>query len=255
MWNHATTLTVSLTIASLFDITTSAFTPQILPSSAFHPTTTTTPTSSHHRLCARRSRPDPTGNHRDDTKDAVVAIDRRDAVARSVSTVLQLCGTVSVVVGGLPLGAGAYPQEATDRENVVKGYRRLSYLLDNWEKETVICGRSDNPYVGCERQPEKVMEYLGYKSIKDPLYRSDKTLMRLSEVVADSKYTDYVTAMETYVDSSEESNGQAYVSSWGEANPGGGKDNIDRYIEKSKKNLIVAKNSLGKIVDLLDRKS
>lgn len=195
-----------------------------------------------------KSHLDPTtddGNHK---KDDTRTIDRRDAFIRAFS-----CGAAAVL-GLVPAGANAYPQEKVDRENIVKGYQRVSYLLDNWEKETVVCGRTDNPYVGCERQPEKVMEYLGYKSIKDPLYRSDKTLMRLSETVADSRYNDYIAAMEKYVDSSEESNGQAYVSSWGEANPGGGKDNIDRYIEKSKKNLIVAKNSLEKIVDLLDLK-
>jgi hypothetical protein len=51
-------------------------------------------------------------------------------------------------------------QEASDKAKIVKGYQRLTYLLDNWEKETTICGRGDNPYIGCERTPLKVMEVI-----------------------------------------------------------------------------------------------
>lgn len=35
--------------------------------------------------------------------------------------------------------ASAASQEQTDKENIVKGYNRLQYLLDNWEAETTIC--------------------------------------------------------------------------------------------------------------------
>lgn len=91
--------------------------------------------------------------------------------------------------------------------------------------------------------------------MRDPLYRADKTLMRLQSIAPDSKYVDFVDAMENYNESAEESSGIAYISSWGEANPGGGKDTIDRYIEKAKKNLVIAKNSLGAIIKILDLQS
>ena len=30
-------------------------------------------------------------------------------------------------------------QEQKDKDNIVKGYNRLQYLLDNWEAETTVC--------------------------------------------------------------------------------------------------------------------
>ena len=35
----------------------------------------------------------------------------------------------------------------------------------------------------CDRSPEKVMEYLGYKSMNDPLFEADKTIKRLQRLV------------------------------------------------------------------------
>merc|ERR1719354_726589 len=139
--------------------------------------------------------------------------------------------------------AATSTQEKTDKENIVKGYKRLSYLLDNWEKETTICGRGDNPYIGCERTPEKVMDYLGFKSMNDPLFRADKTLLRLQTLVPSDYEIDYMEAMEKFNEKAEEGNGIAFISSWGEANPGGGKDRIEYFIERSKKNMIDAKDS------------
>ena len=70
-----------------------------------------------------------------------------------------------VLIGGsgmMPLisnaAAPSYAQENSDKEKIEKGLQRLTYLLDNWEKETTVCNRTDNPYIGCERTPEKVME-------------------------------------------------------------------------------------------------
>ena len=52
----------------------------------------------------------------------------------------------------------SYAQAEQDKQKIIKGYKRLEYLLNNWEKETTICKRNDNPYQGCDRTPEKVME-------------------------------------------------------------------------------------------------
>ncbi len=97
------------------------------------------------------------------------------------------------VIGSLlsnPMDALAYPQEAADKEKIRKGYKRLEYLLANWEKETTVCKNNDNPYIGCDRSPEKVMDYLGYKSMEDPLFRADKTLRRLQALVSESNEQD-----------------------------------------------------------------
>jgi len=146
-------------------------------------------------------------------------------------------------------------KEKEDKEKIVKGYKRLTYLLDNWEKETTICKRVDNPYIGCERTPEKVMQYLGFKSMEDPLFRADKTLIRLQDLVPtnDRKaQNDFQDAIDVFQEKSEEGNGMAFISSWGEANPGGGKDRIEMFIERSKKDVIDTRTSLATVIRILN---
>ena len=89
--------------------------------------------------------------------------------------------------------AAAVSQEQKDKENIVKGYKRLQYLLDNWEKETTVCK-------------------IGH------LFQAS----------------------------------MAFVSSWGEANPGGGKDRVQLFIERSKKNVIASRDSLKTVIDILN---
>mmetsp|Transcript_7488 Transcript_7488/g.14205 ORF Transcript_7488/g.14205 Transcript_7488/m.14205 type:complete len:241 (-) Transcript_7488:1718-2440(-) len=172
---------------------------------------------------------------------------RRSILKQSSATIFS-----ALIVGSMtPSQALAYPQEKTDKENLVKGYKRLQYLLDNWEKETTICGRSDNPYIGCERTPEKVMEYLGYKSMKDPLFKADKTMLRLQSLVSSNDEVDYMEAMELFNEKAEEASNTAFVSSWGEANPGGGKDRVAFFIERSRKQVETARDSLGTVIKIL----
>lgn len=134
----------------------------------------------------------------------------------------------------------------------MRGYQRLNYLLTNWEKETTVCKRNDNPYQGCDRTPEKVMDYLGFKSMEDPLFRADKTLMRLQVLVTDRKdELEYQDALEKWMEKAEEGNGMAFISSWGEANPGGGRDRIALFIERSRKDVEDSRNSLAVVIRIL----
>jgi hypothetical protein len=149
---------------------------------------------------------------------------------------------------------GAQDIEA-DKQKILKGIQRLNYLLDNWVQETTICGQSDNPYIGkngCERTPVKVMEYMGYKSMNDPLFKADKTLRRLDVLVPLGKESDYLDAVEKWTEKAEEASGLAFVSSWAEANPGGGKDRVEYFIERAKNDVIVARDSLAKAINILE---
>jgi len=182
---------------------------------------------------------------------------RRGFLTKSIAAT---CSSVIGVTYANPLPASAASgkpsaQELTDKGNVVKGYKRLDYLLANWDKETTICGRTDNPYIGCERTPEKVMSYLGFKSMNDPLFRIDKTLFRLQNLVSGSDdEIDYMEAMEVINQAVEDGNSIAFVSSWGEANPGGGQDRIELFIERSKQYVIATRDGLGTIIKILDLK-
>jgi hypothetical protein len=163
------------------------------------------------------------------------------------------CTSPILLVAAPALGV-VVSQQDTDKRNIVNGYQRLTYLVDNWEAETTVCGVSDNPYTsdkGCERSPVKVMEYLGYKDISDPLFKADKTIRRLQGLVPADRLSEFVDAVERWTEAADAANGMAYVSSWGEANPGGGKDRVALYIQRSRQCVLDARESLESVIDIL----
>ena len=135
------------------------------------------------------------------------------------------------------------------------GYSRLQYLLKNWEKETTVCikgctGKYEN--CGCIRDPQIVQVYMGYKSMNDPLFKAGDLMMRAAELVPDdANFDKYNEAMEKWNNKADAGDVMAYVSSWGEANPGGGQDEIARYLEKSRKEVVESANLLKTIIDIL----
>lgn len=98
------------------------------------------------------------------------------------------------------------------------------------------------------------MEYLGFKSIDDPLFKADATMMRLKDIVPSDREVEFYEAVDAFSQNAEEANSMAFVSSWGEANPGGGKDRVRLFIERSKNNVIVSRDSLKTVMDMLDLK-
>lgn len=106
----------------------------------------------------------------------------------------------------------------------------------------------------CERTPVVVMEYLGFKSTSDPLFKADAAMLRLKDLVPSDREVDFYDAVDLFAQNAEEASSMAFVSSWGEANPGGGKDRVQLFIERAKKNVIASRDSLGTIIDILDLK-
>lgn len=99
------------------------------------------------------------------------------------------------------------------------------------------------------------MDYLGYKNTEDPLFRADRTMRRLEAEVPAGKESAYLEAIEQWIEAADEGSGMAYISSWGEANPGGGKDRVQLFIERAKKNVMDAQQSLATVIDILDIKA
>ena len=120
-------------------------------------------------------------------------VDRRDFLTR-----LVVGGSATIV--SLPTIAAAASQEQKDKENIVKGYNRLQYLLDNWEAETTVCKTGQETTFGdkCERTPVKVMEYLGFKSTNDPLFKADQTMLRLKGIVPEDGEVDFYEAVDAF---------------------------------------------------------
>jgi len=152
--------------------------------------------------------------------------------------------------------AASSSQDQKDKENIIKGYNRLTYFLDNWEDETTVCKTGQETTFGdkCERTPVKVMEYLGFKSTNDPLFKAETTMMRLKNAVPNDREVDFYDAVDAYSQNSEEASSMAFVSSWGEANPGGGKDRVKLFLERSKKNVVASRDALKAVIDILDLK-
>jgi len=180
---------------------------------------------------------------------------RRGAFAKGAAAFLGVASSAMTSFPNAASAKPAYPEAEADKKKIVDGYKGLNYLLENWEKETTVCGRFDNPYIGdgkgCERTPEKVMSYLGYKSMEHPLYRVDKTLIRMQRLTDDP---DFLDVLDKFVEKADETNVMAFVSSWGEANPGGGKDRVEYFIERSKNNVKESRDELAKVIRILDLK-
>ena len=159
----------------------------------------------------------------------------------------------------LPELAFAKDTVEEDKAKIVKGYERLTYLLDNWDTLTIKCsGVEKDPFSGkpvCEKNPLVVQEYIGYKSMNDPLFKADKTLRRLEDLVPASRDTDYFNAIEQWSQAVEEASGMAYTSSWaGPQNPNGGDDSIAYYLERSQKQVKDAQGALRTVMEILDLK-
>jgi len=190
----------------------------------------------------------------------------RRALFRNAASVAIAGMTVAASPAVLPMGAAAHAAStvpsAAELERLRKGHARVKYLLENWQDITEVCrNNSDqaNKQVvrtdggdKCEKTPLNVQIYMGYKSTEDPLYKADKLMFRAASLVKDdSDQADYIEALENYKEKADNTAMMAYTSSWGEANPNGGKDVIDDYLEKTRLDVVSSEKSLLKILNYL----
>jgi hypothetical protein len=92
---------------------------------------------------------------------------------------------------------------------------------------------------------------MGYKSTDDPLYRVDKLMVRASSLVDPDDFENYLEVVEMYKDKADSTAMMAYTSSWGEANPNGGKDVIDEYLDQTKQDVVDSEKYLKQILGYL----
>jgi hypothetical protein len=62
----------------------------------------------------------------------------------------------------------------------------------------------------------------------------------------------FFEASESWNSAVNMSNSMAFISQFGEYNPGGGKDEVLKYLNESKKQVILARDSLKTIMECLD---
>ena len=132
----------------------------------------------------------------------------------------------------------------------LKGHDGLVYLLNNWEKETTVCRENGGE---CKRDADPVRKYLGLRSTTDPLFQIEKTFGKVKNMDLDPDKLDaFFEASEEWNSAMNMSNSMAFISQFGEYNPGGGKDEVLKYLNEAEKQVIIAEKSLKTIMDCLD---
>jgi hypothetical protein len=92
---------------------------------------------------------------------------------------------------------------------------------------------------------------LGLRSTTDPLFQIEKVFDKVKYMDGDVDLDSFFQATEDWNSAMTLSNSMAFISQFGEYNPGGGKDEVLKYLNESKKAVIVAQASLKKIMDAL----
>jgi len=135
-------------------------------------------------------------------------------------------------------------------DRLLLGYDNVVYLLDNWDKETTTCRENGGE---CKRDAEPVRRALGLRSTTDPLFQIEKVLEKVKNMdgVDMDELDGYFEAKEDFESAIAMSNSMAFISQFGEYNPGGGKDEVFKYLEESKKQVKIVKNCLETILKVV----
>jgi hypothetical protein len=169
---------------------------------------------------------------------------RRDMVfAAAASLALPPALVASAAVGDVPTAA--------DFDRVKVGYAGIRYLLDNFEQETTKCRDNGGE---CKRDADSVRKAMGLRSTTDPLFQIEKVFAKVKNMpdLDPDKLDEFFEATEDWNSCMAMSNSMAFISQFGEYNPGGGKDEVLKYLEESRKQVILAEKALGRIMDALD---
>ena len=160
-----------------------------------------------------------------------------------------------LALGASPRRAAA-AQDDKDFKRVVEGCRDIDRLLNDFENLTTKkCTEAEKSQgtsgSGCPRDPGPIQEVLGLRSTTHPLFQIEK----LFKVALTSGKVEDIDAWEGAIEGwtthSSDAREFAYTASFGEYNPGGGKDTILKYIELSRESLKLARKDLGSVAEQL----
>ena len=105
----------------------------------------------------------------------------------------------------------------------------------------------------CKRNSDAVRKALGLRSTTDPLFQIEKVFAKVKNMDLDPDKLDaFFEATEDWNTAMNMSNSMAFISQFGEYNPGGGKDSVLKYLEEARTQVILAEKALKTIMDCLD---
>lgn len=190
---------------------------------------------------------------------------RRSFLAKTLSTSIATNGALTIL--SQPSNASSNIPTQTELSKLQKGHARVQYLLKHWDDITSVCNKGVMSDLErkqvirteggggtgnfCQKDPLKVQDFLGYKSTTDPLFKADKLMVNAGPLVDPNDFEDYLDLVEKYREKADQGAMMAYTSSWGEANPGGGKEVIDEYLDRTKDEVVETEKILRKILGFL----
>ncbi len=103
----------------------------------------------------------------------------------------------------------------------------------------------------CKRDADAVRRYLGLRSTTDPLFQIEKVFAKVKYMddIDVDKLEQFFEATEDWNTAMNMSNSMAFISQFGEYNPGGGKDEVLKYLNEAEKQVILAEKALKVILD------
>jgi hypothetical protein len=168
--------------------------------------------------------------------------DRRSAISTGF-------GISALVAHALPAVAGTAPPTPQELERIREGYKEIQYLLNNFEQETTVCRDNGGE---CKRAAEPIRRTLGLRSTTDPLFQVEKVFVKVKNMDIDpEKLEAFFEASEDWNSAITMSNSMAFISQFGEYNPGGGVESVLKYLNESKIQVELASKSLKTIMDCL----
>jgi len=181
---------------------------------------------------------------------------------RGVVQGLLTAGLLAVPADGALAKSKVVTQE--DLSRLASGYKDLVYMMDNWNTVTRDCRfanekRQETLQSGvqspnkCKANPDEVRKYMGMRALDEKLFNTQQLFVDIeNQDFVDKKDEDrYSDAVEEFEKHKRQASEWAYSSSWGEANPGGGRDKVEDYLLRSKAEAALATKSLGIIMDCL----
>mmetsp|Transcript_34407 Transcript_34407/g.61784 ORF Transcript_34407/g.61784 Transcript_34407/m.61784 type:complete len:221 (+) Transcript_34407:53-715(+) len=177
-----------------------------------------------------------------------VAPSRRDFFTRTGSVVAT---TLLTVTSANPAYAADTPPTPEELERIRTGYKNIQYLLANWEAETTVCRENGGE---CKRNAEAVRKYLGLRSTLDPLFQIEKVFakVRFMDDIDPDKLDEFFDATEVWNTTMNMSNSMAFISQFAEYNPGGGKDEVKKYLDEAQTQVVLAESALKTILDCVN---
>jgi hypothetical protein len=173
-----------------------------------------------------------------------------DVLSRRQALTSAAGATVAALWQSPPSLAATGGPTAEELARLKKGYEQINYLLDHFEEETTVCKENGGE---CKRDADAVRKALGLRSTTDPLFQIEKVFNKVKFMDIDPDALDaFFEATEDWNSAMNMSNSMAFISQFGEYNPGGGKDEVLKYLNESKKQVEIAQKALQTIMKALD---